>query len=225
MAILKQARGLAPLDFKKLHLMRPGLGLDLQVSTATMAKRVRSEFIGMDGNNSIIVKHPDENKWGSLGDAIYVGCELIVRYILEEEAGEVIAFKSKVRHIITRPAHYLFLGFPSALQSQGLRAEARAAARLPVSVKNLETGERYADGTLLDVSRSGCRLAISKEMQKKIDARFLAVVAKDVLEEEVEFAGEIMNSKADDMFLYYGLKFALSQKEVEARFAHLLVAI
>src|SRR5690606_41659142 len=96
MAILKQTTRLTIEDVKKLHAMHPGMAVDLQIKTATTAKRVRSEFIGRDGGRVLLIKFPDETKWGNLRDVIFPDSEIVVRYILEEDTGEIVAFQSKV---------------------------------------------------------------------------------------------------------------------------------
>ena len=81
MAILQEKVGLTNEDLRKLRLMRPGRPLDLQLTTATTTKRVRTEFVGMDGTRCMIFKYPDEGKWGSLGDGIFKDKTMIARYI------------------------------------------------------------------------------------------------------------------------------------------------
>jgi hypothetical protein len=49
MTILQENFGLTNEDLRKIRSMRPGRPLDLQLTTATTVKRVRTEFVGMDG--------------------------------------------------------------------------------------------------------------------------------------------------------------------------------
>ncbi len=96
MTILQESFGLTNEDLRKIRFMRPGRPLDLQLTTATTVKRVRTEFVGMDGTRCMIFRYPDEGKWGSLGDGIFKDKAVVARYILEDDTGEIIAFKVKV---------------------------------------------------------------------------------------------------------------------------------
>ena len=103
MAILSEVPKLSNEDLRKLRSLRPGMPMDIQVTTSNAARRVRTEFIGMDGMRSMIIRYPDETKWGNLSDALYPDKPAIMRFILEDETGEVIAFKTKVTHLVKNP--------------------------------------------------------------------------------------------------------------------------
>ncbi len=225
MAILKEVKGLTNEDVRKLRSLRPGMPLDLQVSTPTSAKRVRTEFLGMDGSRTIMIRYPDESKWGNLSDAIYVDNSTIVRFILEDETGEVVAFKSKIMHILTKPINMLLVAFPTSIQSQGLRSERRAQIRVPVSILEAEKEINLAFGTLMDISNSGCRIATHRSKTKKLQVKGILIRLNGQEGEPFELKGTIMNTKIDEVNYNYGIKFSTSEEEVEMLITRLMVEL
>ncbi len=225
MAILKEAKGLSNEDLHKLRSLRPGMPFDIQVSTPSAAKRVRTEYMGMDGQRFIMMRYPDESKWGNLSDAIYADKDMIVRFILEDETGEVIAFKSKIMHVIKKPVHMVFVSFPSFIQSQGLRSEKRAQIRVPVSILNAENEQALAFGALVDISNGGCRIATQKLKGRKIEVKQILIRSNGQRGEPFELKGEIMNIKPDELHFNYGIKFSTSESEVESLIERLMVEL
>lgn len=225
MAILKEVQGLTNEDLRKIRSLRPGMPLDIQVSTPTTAKRVRTECLGMDANRMIMIRYPDESKWGNLSDAIYPDNSTIVRFILEDETGEVVAFKSKILHIIKKPVNMIFVAFPTLIQSQGLRSERRAQIRVPVSVLDAEKGVNLAFGTLVDISNGGCRIATHRSKTKKLESKEILIRLNGQEAEPFELKGTIMNIKLDEVHYNYGIKFSTSEEEVEQLINRLMVAL
>lgn len=225
MAILKEAQGLSNEDLHKLRSLRPGMPFDIQVSTPSAAKRVKTEFLGMDGQRFMMIRHPDESKWGSLSDAIYPDKDMIVRFILEDATGEVIAFKSKIMHILKKPIHMIFVTFPTFIQSQGLRSEKRAQIRVPVSILNEENEQVLTFGSLVDISNGGCRIATQRAKGRKIEVKKILIRSNGQRGEPFELKGEIMNIKPDELHFHYGIKFSTSEDEVETLIERLMVEL
>lgn len=225
MAILKEKVGLSNEDMRKLRSMRPGMPLDLQVVSPNATKRVRTEFIGMDGVRSLILRFPDEGKWGNLRDAIYPDNSMVVRYILEDETGEIIAFKVKITLVLSKPGNYVFTTFPLSIQSHGLRAEQRSQTSVPVRILNPADDRPLNNGLIVDLSSSGCRISVKKSEQKN------RLPAKQSIKMQISTApgqhetltGIIMNSRSDDVDHYYGIKFDASEGVVEALLSQLLI--
>lgn len=226
MAILKEKVGLSNEDMRKLRSMRPGMPLDLQVVSPTATKRVRTEFIGMDGVRCLILRFPDEGKWGNLRDAIYPDNNMVVRYILEDETGEIVAFKVKITLVLSKPGNYVFTTFPLSIQSHGLRSEQRSQTSVPVKILNATDDSLINNGLIIDLSSSGCRLSIKRKEQKT------RLAAKDSIKMQISTSanqhetlmGIIMNSRSDDVDHYYGIKFDASEGAVEALLSQLLIS-
>lgn len=227
MAILQESVGLTNEDLKKIRSMRPGKFVDLQLTTASSTKRVRTEFVGMDGTSSMIFRYPNEAKWGSVGNGVYKDKTIIIRYILEDETGEIIAFKVKVILVATKPGHLIFTSFPLAIQSHDLRAERRAQTRIATSLSDGETNTMICECVVSDISTHGCRISIEKrnaddkpKLRQVIKMFFAA--SKD---KEIYLTGTVMNNKSDEVNLYYGVKFDTPEAEVNQLLSDLMLSI
>lgn len=216
MAILQEKVGLTNEDLKKIRSMRPGRPVDLQLTTASTTKRVRTEFVGMDGTRCMIFRYPDEGKWGSLGDGIFKDKTMVARYILEDDTGEIIAFKVKVILVATKPSHLIFTSFPLIIQSHDLRAEPRAQTRIPASLVDELSDSPICDSMVLDISVRGCRMSISKggSGDKPKLRQFVKMYFAASKDNKMFLTGTIMNSKSDEVNLYYGVKFETPEDEV-----------
>jgi len=215
MAILQDTSGLTNEDLRKIRLMRPGTPIDLQVSSASNTKRVRTEFVGMDGTRCMIIRFPDESKWGSLRESIFTDKHLIIRYILEDDAGEIIAFKVKVTLILTKPSHLIFTSFPLSIQSHDLRAEPRAQTRTSVILRNAENNMDITQCLVRDISLKGCRISIERTSVSRPNLKQDVVMKfTDANGEELLLKGTVMNSKTDEVTVYFGIKFETPEDEV-----------
>jgi len=216
MAILQEKVGLTNEDLRKIRSMRPGRPLDLQLTTVSTTKRVRTEFVGMDGTRCMIFRFPDEGKWGSLGDGIFKDKAMIARYILEDDTGEIIAFKVKVILVATKPSHLIFTSFPLSIQRHDLRSEARVQTQIASSIFDAQTDSALCDSVVLDISVNGCQMRIGKGSSalkpklKQVVKMFFAA-SKD---KNTFLTGTIMNSKFDEVSMYYGVKFETPEGEV-----------
>ncbi|MFT2092587.1 flagellar brake domain-containing protein [Paraglaciecola sp. 2405UD69-4] len=227
MAILTEKIGITNEDLRKIRSMRPGQPVDLQVTTASTTKRVKTEFVGIDGTRSLIVRYPDESKWGSLGDAIFKDKSLIMRYILEDETGEIIAFKVNVVLVLTKPSHLIFTSFPLAIQSHDLRSEKRAQTRIVTKVTDVETKENICEVIVIDISVHGCRIKVDKKfvsnklrLRERINLEFTNADNK-----KVDLVGVIMNFKYDEVNFYCGIKFETEEQVVEQLLKGLMLAL
>lgn len=216
MAILQEKVGLTNEDLRKIRSMRPGRPLDLQLTLATTTKRVRTEFVGMDGTRCMIFRYPDEGKWGSLGDGIFKDKAIIARYILEDDTGEIIAFKVKVLLVATKPSNLIFTSFPLAIQSHDLRVEPRAQTRIATRLVDELSDSAICDSVVLDISVRGCRMSIDKggSGAKPKVRQFVKLYFAASKDKNIFLTGTIMNSKADEVSLYYGVKFETPEEEV-----------
>jgi hypothetical protein len=216
MAILQEKVGLTNEDLRKIRSMRPGRPLDLQLTMASTTKRVRTEFVGMDGTRCMIFRFPDEGKWGSLGDGIFKDKSMIARYILEDDTGEIIAFKVKVILVATKPSHLIFTSFPLIIQSHDLRVEPRAQTRIAATLFDELSDSVICDSMVLDISVNGCRMSIDKSASgaKPKLRQFVKMYFAASKDKEMFLTGTIMNSKSDEVSMYYGVKFETPEDEV-----------
>jgi hypothetical protein len=226
MAILQEKVGLTNDDLRKIRLMHPGMPVDLQVTSPSSTKRVRTEFVGMDSTRNMIIRFPDEGKCGSLRDAIYADNTMVVRYILEEDTGEVIAFKIKVILVLTKPSHLIFTTFPLAIQSHDLRAEQRAQTQIAATLLDATDDSEICHCLVRDISSQGCRISVDRATQgtrltvkQQMKMYFPQAKGKELL-----LRGSVMNNKSDEVMYFYGIKFESSEDEVNHLLAQLMIS-
>ncbi|MFT4993040.1 MAG: hypothetical protein ACI965_000056 [Paraglaciecola sp.] len=226
MTILQENVGLTNEDLRKIRLMRPGMPVDLQVTSVSSTKRVRTEFIGMDGTRNMIIRFPDEGKWGSLRDAIYKDNTMVVRYILEDETGEVIAFKAKVILVLTKPSHLVFTTFPLAIQSHDLRAEKRAQIRVGATLLDATDDREICHCLVRDISPQGCRISVERategarpDVKQQVKMHFPQAAGKELL-----LRGTVMNNKSNEVMYFYGIKFESSEADVNHLLTQLMIS-
>ena len=230
MAILKNKPKPPSEDVNKLKMLKPGMPVDFQLTFPNTIKRVRSEFIGADGRKILIFKFPDEKKFGPLRDGLYTDAHIVVRLVLEE-TGEIVAFKAKVKAITMSPIHAVWLLFPGNLQAQSLRAEKRSQIRVPCELSQAkekagQSSAPLAIGMILDISVSGCRVAVARKGHEKIDHKQVNVhINAPGQDNHFNFASEIMNVRMDEVHFYYGIRFTEQNQCVDALLERLLVSL
>jgi len=211
-------------DTVKIQSMRPGMWVDIQADTPTTTKRARTDLIGIDHQKgTFLLRMPDENKYGNLRDAIYPTNEIIMRLILEEDTGAVVALKSTVRSLLAQPLNYILVDFPSMLQSQPLRSEDRARISLLVEVTLARESSDDADsndnkdgftGHIVDISGAGCRLAVpaNQAMAVMKNRQSIQMRIKKSDGEQTQLKGVIKNCKQEPLQHFYGVKFDEANK-------------
>ena len=196
-------------DIENLRSLLPGTIVDLQITTPTAPKRVRTAYVGMELASCMIFQMPTSAKWISVRDLLTVGNELVIRYVLEGSAGQVIAFRVKVLKLLARPSGLLITSFPFKIESIGLRAKKRTQPGIAVSV----TSEAFPNsdkvsGIIVDISPMGCRIAlpIKPDWPVMIDETPLTLAYSDD-GEEMSINAVVKNHRPESDFVYYGLKF------------------
>lgn len=217
------------LSSQDLHVLRaltPGLSVDMQLTTPTAPKRVKTHFIGMDLPNCLIFQFPNQQRWGLVKEFLLPESPVVVRYVLEGQSGEVVAFRANVLRVIGKPSEMVFTTIPETIQSMGLRAQKRSIPGIAVTVRAVkEDAILDTKGLIVDVSQGGCRLAID------IQPDFPLMNEGEKLSLTVETSGKtgdikcvVRNDRQDKGRVYYGLQFTDADEVVnELLNRHLLV--
>lgn len=86
---------------------------------------------------------------------------VIIRGITDTELGDIIAFKSQIISLVSRPTWLLFIKFPTHFETKPIRANKRFKLNIPVEVYHKE--EMYK-AILSDFSSSGCGILFDKSV-------------------------------------------------------------
>jgi hypothetical protein len=152
---------------------------------------------------------------------------MVLRYILEDDTGEIIAFKVKVILILTRPSHLIFTSFPLAVQSHGLRGERRAQTNIASTMLDADSGEVMCQCVVTDISIHGCGISLEKINQglRPIIKQNITMTFDGIDDKKISIKGVIRNTKSDEVNLYYGVKFEDSESDVEQQLKSLTLMI
>ena len=204
-------------NIESLKALQVGESVDLQITTPTSPRRVKTLYVGMDMPNCLIFQMPTTAKWISTRDLLTVGNDLVVRYVVEGDAGQVIAFRVKVLKLLSKPTGLLLTSFPQSIQSIGLRSEKRAQLGIPVAVKSPLFGDECKDATgiIVDVSEKGCRVAMPHNPEWPVLPAEKALSLVYVGEgNNIEISATVKNNKIEQDYNYYGLQFDENQRAV-----------
>lgn len=216
----------------KISQLVTGQKIEVQLSNSNVPARFYSEFIGAVNERWVIVNMPDARKYNDMRDLLQEKTPVIVRFVLENESGEICAFRSEISYVISHPTKMLFIMWPNQIEHRVIRKGRRFDAFLPASVSGLSVKgeEKTFRGHVLDVSESGCRLTHEKP-EGKLDELW-ENGSKIVLKIEQKNNGDltlkaiVRQIKQVDDQLELGVQFMGNQKnEVNSLFSGSLVDI
>lgn len=152
---------LSSAEVNSLQSLMPGTLVDLQISTPTAPKRVKTNYIGADVPNCLLFQVPSEMRWGYLRDLLVPDNEVVLRYVLEGDEGKVIAFRSHIIKMITNPIPILFVAMPELMQTLALRKHKRLTPGIQASVTVSDDNQTLRTSCMIvDVSLQGCRCVL-----------------------------------------------------------------
>ena len=173
---------LSSADINSLQSLMPGSVVDLQISTPTAPKRVKTGYIGADVPNCLLFQVPSESRWGYLRDVLVPDNEVVLRYVLEGDEGKVIAFRSHVIKVITHPVPILFVAMPESLQTLALRKHKRWTPGIQARVSASDDKQTLStDCMIVDVSLQGCRCVLESSPEFPILEKGKTIVLNEHL--------------------------------------------
>jgi len=207
-------------DQKKFFLdLLPGKLIDIQFNNPIQV-RFKLTLIGYDTGKYLILKYPAQAGRNDYSDILVEGNGAIVRYIIEDERGECVAFSTNILAISFRPERLIYLAYPKKIESRQLRETSRLPTHIPAKV-SLHKGELDADnksllqGLIIDISPSGCRFAIH------VSSGFVALRKRQVFvhilspldNKPVIISSYIRNNQMRGERLSVGIEFDISEQE------------
>ena len=207
---------LSSADINSLQSLMPGSVVDLQISTPTAPKRVKTSYIGADVPNCLLLQVPSESRWGYLRDVLVPDNEVVLRYVLEGDEGKVIAFRSHVIKVITHPVPILFVAMPESLQTLALRKHKRWTPGIQARVSASDDKQTLStDCMIVDVSFQGCRCVLESSPEFPILENGKNIQLKIAEDKENVIKGIIKNSSTIQTRVFYGVQFAADAEIVK----------
>ncbi|MCK7458619.1 flagellar brake domain-containing protein [Idiomarina aminovorans] len=216
----------------KISELVTGQKIEVQLASSNVPARFYSEFIGAVKDRWVIVNMPDAKKYNSARELLDEKTPVIVRFVLENESGEICAFRSEVNYVISHPTKMLFILWPSKVEHRVIRKGRRFDAFLPTSVsgQSVKGEEKTFKGHVLDVSESGCRLKHEK-LDEEVDELWengskITLNIEQRNNGELTLKAMVRQIKEVDDQIELGVQFMGNQKEqVKSLFSGSLVDI
>ncbi|GAA0818573.1 hypothetical protein GCM10009111_21420 [Colwellia asteriadis] len=195
-----------------IHNLTPGKIIDLQFGGLS-GVRMKPVVIGIDLGRYILVKFPNKLNHADYKDILLSGSGVVVRYILEGQHGECVAFSTSIKHVSTIPEKLIFLNYPTHIENRQLRTSQRKQTHIPAQIAQNKKGNTLTGncigGYIVDISARGCLFsfkAISRDSGVKKCPVHIAITRIGV-EEPLLVNAHIKNNRFDNGNILVGIMF------------------
>ena len=189
-------------------------GTEIQLEIDGVASRLQTQLIGIDTDRILIVKTPTMSQIGGINVKLFAGNRVIVRYVFE---GVVYGFETAIVEAISSPLRLLFLAYPKLVTARSIRSNPRVNTSLPAKLKAGETG---ADGTVTDISISGCQLEIRRDhlpatAKLDVDADVELMLQLPGVGGDFQICGKLRSLRTGERKLEAGISFGALEEQVQ----------
>ena len=196
----------------------PGKIVDIQFKNPRPI-RFKLTLIGYEAGRYLILKYPKQATKNEYNDILQEGNGAIVRYIVEGERGECVAFATTILTISFRPEKLIYLAYPKHIESRQLREVSRLQTHIPakISIKKEQNydSENLLQGIIIDISATGCRFTVH------VNSGFLALKKRQVFvhllspidNKYVVIIAHVRNNQMQGDRLNVGIEFAGSEQQ------------
>jgi c-di-GMP-binding flagellar brake protein YcgR len=193
------------------------LGTQLQIEIDGVAGNFKSNLIGMETEQYLIITAPVFTPYGSIKHKLFRGNKVIVRYL---HRGTVYGFQSELIDDIYAPLKLLFVKYPRIISEHNIRSAQRINCFLPTKAK-IKCEKRDIESIILDLSKSGCCCALKKTARDKplpsvkIDEQVMLKCLFSPEEGEHIILGKVISIRSDNGHTTLGIMFQEMQPETE----------
>ncbi len=201
------------------------VGTEVQIELIKMNCRLKSELIGLEEGEFLILKLTHCDPCGMLSSDKVSGSIILVRYMFH---GAIYGFKTKVLNMIYRPERMIFVEYPTKIEEHNVRTEQRYDC---VMQAECTSGEMTTELIITDISVKGCRCIIlttlienKGELLKQInmDATIDMKVPIPSSEEFFNVNGTIRNINRDETEIIFGISFNDIPPDEKSKFDRLI---
>lgn len=196
-------------NLEKLTCIPAGSLVDVEITTPTDSKRVKTEFIGLMNDQYIIINYPSAKRLANGSDFIKDGVMVVIRAVLEAGGGQVIAFRQQISALASHPHRLIFLEFPKQVQLYSLRSEARIPTLFPA---NLVIAEQKLAGLIKDISLTGVQF----DLNSKEDLSAFKGQSCQITLSKREFNGTVCSVRKRAGGFMFGVQLDTSEDEMKA---------
>jgi c-di-GMP-binding flagellar brake protein YcgR len=194
------------------------VGTELLVEITDLKLRLKSELIGIEDEEYLLIKLSHHDPDGGFNDDAIAKSPVIIKYAYR---GSVYGFKTDILNIVSIPAHLAFVSYPKQIEEHNIRASSRFDCVLPA--------EGIFDGTsaeliITDISVNGCRCVILTSLIMNRKKLYEVLNMDSTMELELQFPGMkdklrlpgiIKNINKDSEEIMCGVKFEKVPKKTE----------
>lgn len=203
-------------DKNALLCLLPNTEADMQLIAKAQPVRLKTTYFGTDGQHCLFFRYPASTELVNTTHLLEVDMHIVIRYVLDEPYGEVVAFKARILKVIHSPVPMLITSFPSTLQKLGLRSEKRAISGVPVEVVLDEQENREEEGLIVDISQNGCKLLIPfKTVLQVIEDDEKITLCVELSERTLVLAARVKNVRIEKDYHAYGIQFEDHDNQLE----------
>jgi c-di-GMP-binding flagellar brake protein YcgR len=188
----------------------------MQLIAQAQPVRLKTTYFGTDGQHCLFFRYPASTELVNTTHLIEADMRIVIRYVLDEPYGEVVAFKARILKVIHSPVPMVITSFPSALQKLGLRSEKRAISGVPVEVVLDEQENKEVEGLIVDISQNGCKLLIPfKTVLQVIEGDEKITLCVELAERTLLLTARVKNARIEKDYHAYGIQFEAHDNQLE----------
>jgi len=205
-----------------INHLTPGKVIDLQLSGPSSV-RIKPTVIGLDLGRYLLVKFPSKLNSADYKDVLLTGNGAIVRFIVEGEHGECVAFATTIQHVLTVPERLIFLNYPTRIEKRQLRTHQREKTHLPAHISQTKTDNTLTGssigGYIVDISLHGCQFsfkAVGGQSAVKKCPIYIAITLVGY-DEPLIVSAHVKNHRIENGLILVGIMFdKSSQKSISS---------
>lgn len=205
----------------------PGKILDIQINhPVTIRQKVL--LVGYELGKYLILKYPKVARASDYKDVLVEGNVVIVRYLLEGDAGKCYAFRSTIKNIIQFPEKLIFISYPEILENRELRKQRRQVTHIPAAIsllgKDGNATESKIKGIISDINAKGCGFSFKVDNDKvKVNTREVIVSIHNPTTGEEKISAKVCNSRNQNGRVSVGIQFIDAESQVLTLLEHLQI--
>ena len=194
---------------KALTTVEIDLGDSMLFKLDTVDGFLKTQFIGMRENQYLVTTMPKGS--AMIRDKFFEGNTVLVRYLYR---GSIFAFQSQVTGVVNHPDKLVFLSYPAIISRQELRREPRMECNLKGVI---DCGKTRQSGSVLDISRSGCRFTMTPPLKVKLNQRQNVTMHLDIDQshDALSLTGNIRSMESSDQSIVLGIQFLDMEKPTQ----------
>lgn len=190
---------------EKIKMLQPGAPVELQFTVPSNV-RIRTTLVGYEKGKYLIIRQPESRQYY---DVMTEGNVVVMRFLLEGEAGECVACKAAIRALASFPARLLFMEYPTYVENRSLRSKQRVATHILARMCPANSPDEKHDGVVCDISPTGCKLRFhADEMVRGVNKIPIVItIQRPGSEDALHLNGKVMNQRREDGTIGIGVLF------------------